>query len=248
MTRCVFCDREHKSREHVIPQWLGEPLKDSHPVAPGKHRIGLTHRYTPPAGREAEAREWSMAGPDLVTTEVCGQCNNGWLAELESRVKPTLEKLVRGEPADVLSDDQPAMATWCYKTVLLMQLVRPGKFRFIPRERYSQLRHDGRPPSDVRLWLGSTPVDGLVVHEATMGASLSTLSSKHPGYFSVLTVGHLVILCSGRCHPSAEPLSFDAHTEGKAVLRLWPGSIRTAQWPPVEVIHDLGLEALGALI
>jgi hypothetical protein len=164
------------------------------------------------------------------------------------RTEPTLEKIVRGEPADVLSDDQPAMATWCYKTVLLMQLVRPGKFRFIPRERYSQLHRDGRPPSDVRLWLGSTPVDGLVVHEATMGANLSTLSSKHPGYFSVLTVGHLVILCSGRCHPSAEPLSFDAHTEGKAVLRLWPGSIRTAQWPPAEVIQDLGLEALGDLI
>lgn len=248
MTRCVFCDREHKSREHVIPQWLGEPLKDSHPVAPGKRRIGLTHRYTPPAGREAEAREWSMAGPDLVTTEVCGQCNNGWLAELEGRVKPTLEKIVRGEPADVLSDDQPAMATWCYKTVLLMQLVRPGKFRFIPRERYSQLRRDGRPPSDVRLWLGSTPVDSLVVHEATMGARLSTPSSKHPGYFSVLTVGHLVILCSGRCNPSAEPLSFDAHSEGNAVLRLWPTSIRTAHWPPAEVIQDLRLEALGALI
>jgi hypothetical protein len=98
------------------------------------------------------------AGPGLVTTEVCGQCNNGWLAELEDRVKPTLEKIVRGEPADVLSDDQPAMATWCYKTVLLMQLVRPGKFRFIPRERYSQLHRDGRPPSDVRLWLGSTPL------------------------------------------------------------------------------------------
>jgi hypothetical protein len=212
------------------------------------HRIGLTHRYTPPAGREAEAREWSMAGPDLVTTEVCSECNSGWLAELEARVKPTLGKIVRGEPGNVLSDDQPAMAMWCYKTVLLIQLVRPGKFRFIPRERYVQLHGDGRPPSDVRLWIGATPVDGLVVHEATMEARLSTLSSNHPGYFSALTVGHLVILCSGRCHPSAEPLSFDARTEGKAVVRLWPASIRTAQWPPAEVIQDLRLEALGALI
>ncbi len=46
---CVFCDREHKSREHVIPQWLGEPLRDSHAVAPGMRRTRLTHRYTPPA-------------------------------------------------------------------------------------------------------------------------------------------------------------------------------------------------------
>lgn len=211
-------------------------------------RIGLTHRYTPPAGREAEAREWSMAGPDLVTNEVCGQCNNGWLAELEARVKPRLGKIVRGEPVDLHSDDQPAMATWCYKTVLLMQLVRPGKFRFVPRERYSQLHRDGRPPSDVRLWFSETPVDGLVVHEATMEARLSTLSSKHPGYFSVLTVGHLVILCSGRCHPSSEPLSFDARTEGKAEARLWPASIRPTHWPPAEIIQDLSLAAIGTLI
>ena len=81
-----------------------------------------------------------------------------------------------------------------------------------------------------------------------MEARLSTLFSKHPGYFSVLALGHLVILCSGRCNPSSEPLSFDARTEGKAVFRLWPASIRTAHWPPAEVIQDLRLEALGALI
>lgn len=248
MTRCVFCDREAKSGEHVIPRWLGEPLKDSHAVAPGMRRIGLTHRYTPPAGRDAEAREWSTPGPDLVTNEVCGQCNNGWLAELEERVKPTLGKIVRGEPTTLLSDDQPAMAAWCYKTVLLMQLVRPGKFRFIPHERYSQLHRDRRPPNDARLWLGATAVDGQVVHEATMEARLSTITSKHPGYFSVLTAGHLVILCSGRCHQAAEPLSFDARAEGQAVMRLWPASIRSAHWPPAKVIQDLNLEALGALI
>lgn len=232
----------------MIPQWLGEPLRESHPVAPGRLRIGLTHRYTPPAGREAEAREWSMPGPDLVTTEVCGQCNNGWLAELEGRVKPRLEGIVRGEPTNLLSDDQPAVATWCYKTVLLMQLVRPGKFRFIPRERYAQLHREERPPSDSRLWLGATPVDGLVVHEATMEANLSTLTSKHRGYLSVLTVGHLLILCSGRSREVSEPLSFDARAEGKALVRLWPASIRAAQWPPAEVIQDLKLEALGGLI
>lgn len=246
MRRCVFCDREAKSREHVIPRWLGEPLKGSHPVAPGMRRIGLTHRYTPPPGREAEAREWSMPGPDLVTTEVCGDCNSGWLSELESHAKPALGRIVLGEGIDLPSDDQRAMAAWCYKTVLLMQLVRPDSF--IPRERYSQLHQERRPPSDVRLWLGVTAVDGQVVHEATRDVRLSTLSSKHPGYLSVLTVGHLLILCSGRSHESTEPLSFDARTEGKALVRIWPASIRAAHWPPSEVTHDLKLEALATLI
>jgi hypothetical protein len=249
MARCVFCDRETKSREHVIPRWLGDPLKDSRPLPAGMRRIGLTHLYTPPPARENEAREWSTHGPDLVTTGVCGECNTGWLARLESRIKPILTGIVLGQGAELLSDDQIATATWCYKTMLLMQLIRPGAdFRIIPRERYSQLYREGRPPDDVRIWLGAVVNDGPVVHEAITRVRLSTMSSKRPGYLSALVVGNLLTLCSGRCNRSAEPLRFDARANGKTLVQLWPASIHTAHWPPTDVVDDLKLETIAALI
>jgi hypothetical protein len=155
MSRCIFVIERLRAANIIIPRQLGETLKHSRPLAPGMLRIGLTHRYTPPPGQEAEALEWSTPGPDLVTTEVCAECNSGWLASLEDRAMPALRAIVLGVEADLFSDDQIALAAWCYRTVLLIQLVRPGaSFKIIPRSRYSQLYQERRPPADVRIWLG----------------------------------------------------------------------------------------------
>lgn len=249
MARCVFCDQETKSREHVIPRWLGNPLKDSRPLPAGMLRIGLTHIYTPPAGREDEARKWSTYGPELVTTSVCGACNSGWLADLESRTKPILTGIVLGEKTALLSDGQIAVATWCYKTMLLMQLIRPGAhFKIIPRERYAQLHREARPPDDVRIWLGTVVGEGPVVHDAITTINLSTLSSKKPGYFTALVVGNLLILCAGRCYKSNDPLFFDADADGTTLVKIWPASIHPVKWPPNDVVADLKLETLAALV
>jgi hypothetical protein len=157
MSACVFCGCQGRSREHVIELQLGEALKASRPAAAGLHRTGLIQRYTPPAGQEDTAREWATAAPDLVTTEVCTDCNNGWLARLADRAMPTLCEMVLGHEVLLTRDEQVAVAKWAYKIVLLMQRARPrANFNIIPRERYSQLHEAGRPPADVRLWLGIT--------------------------------------------------------------------------------------------
>jgi hypothetical protein len=162
---------------------------------------------------------------------------------------PALSAVVLGSESDLRSEDQIAMAAWCYRTVLLMQLIRPNaRSEMIPRLRYSDFHRDGRPPADVRVWLGARTPDEAVVHAATDEAPLTTLNSKLPGYFSLLTVGYLVILCSGRAAESEEPLHFDARAEDRALVRVWPASIRTVRWPPPEAIQDLRLEALAPLI
>jgi hypothetical protein len=46
----------------------------------------------PPAGQEDTAREWASAGPTLVTTEVCLECNNEWLARIGDRAMPPLSE------------------------------------------------------------------------------------------------------------------------------------------------------------
>ncbi len=156
---CVFCGRPGRSREHVIEQQLGEALKASRPLAADMRRIGLIQRYTPPAEQEDTAREWASAGPELVTTEVCLECNNEWLARIGDRAMPPLSEMVLGISRALPAHEQKALATWAYKTVLLMERVRPGaSFKVIPRERYSQLHQAKRPPPDVRVWLGATTV------------------------------------------------------------------------------------------
>jgi hypothetical protein len=249
MSTCVFCGGPGRSREHVIEQQLGEALKASRPLADDMRRIGLIQRYTPPAGEEDTAREWASAGPDLVTTEVCSECNNEWLARIADRAMPILCEMVLRRSKVLPADEQKAVATWAYKTVLLMERVRPGaSFKVIPRERYSQLHQAERPPSDVRVWLGLTTTAEAVVHSTAQRAPMTTLSSRHPGYIAILTVGHVLVVCAGRASESPEPLHFAARSEGRALVQVWPASLRATAWPPAQVTEDLTLEGLAALI
>ena len=249
MGACVFCGRPGRSREHVIELQLGKALKASRPLAADMRRIGLIQRYTPPVGEEDTAREWASAGPDLVTTEVCVECNNGWLARVADGAMPMLCEMVLGREMPLCAEDQVAVAKWAYKTVLLMQRARPSaNFKVIPKERYLQLHQVGRPPGDVRIWLGVTRPVEAVVHSAAEKAPMTTLTSRLPGYVAVLTVGHLLIVCAGRVSESPQPLLFEARAQGRALIQVWPASLHPAKWPPVQVTDDLTLDGLAELL
>jgi len=212
-------------------------------------RIGLIQRYTPPAGQEDTAREWASAGPDLVTTKVCSECNNQWLARIADRAMPMLCEMVLRRTRVLPADEQKAVAAWAYKTVLHMERVHPGaSFKVIPRERYSQLRQAERPPSDVRVWLGVTTTAEAVVHSTAQRAPMTTLSRRHAGYIAILTVGHVLVVCAGRASESPEPLHFAARSEGRALVQVWPASLHATEWPPAQVTKDLTLKGLAALI
>jgi hypothetical protein len=101
---------------------------------------------------------------------------------------------------------------------------------------------------DVRLRLAVMTHEGPVVHETPAEGRLCTMDSKLPGYLSALTIGSLLILCSGRSREFDAPLHFDSHTEGEVLARIRPASVRPMHWPPPVVLHDLNLEALAALI
>jgi len=249
MELCVFCGERAGSREHVIANWLDGPLNASHPVGTGMLRIGLTHRFTPAPGSAEAPREWNPRGPDLVTTNVCDGCNTGWLASLENLVKPLLTPLVLGHSSAMGSEDQQVLAMWCYKTTLLMQLVRgSGHERLIPLERYCELYKSRRPPSDTRIWLGTVNLGGNILHDVATEVQMTTLRSSMPGYLALLTLGRVLVLCGGRCREADEPMRVETRSIGKTLVALWPASIRALQWPPPEPIVALDFASLTGLI
>jgi hypothetical protein len=248
MARCVFCGEGAASREHVIPQWLDEPIKGSRPLDPGRVRIGITHRYTPSPESGSAIREWSAPGPDLVTKEICKTCNNERLSQLETTIRSEIGEMVMGHPVEIESEAQVPVASWAYKTILLIQLVKPGEFTLIPRERYAEFYRLCRPPTDTRIWLGAVIQGSSILHEVTTPVDMTTLRTSSPGYFAALTIGNLLILCGGRLSPSDEPLRVETRAAGRALLPLWPASIRSLNWPPPTGIEDLSPASLVELI
>jgi hypothetical protein len=193
-------------------------------------------------------REWSAPRPDLVTKEVCKTCNNERLSDLETAVRAEIGEMVMGHPVEIKSETQVAVASWSYKTVLLMQLVKPDEFTLIPRDRYAEFYQLRRPPADTRLWLGVVIQGSSILHEVTIPVEMTTLRTRSPGYFAALSIGNLLLVCGGRLTPSEEPLRVETRSAGSALLPLWPASVRPIRWPPLTAIEDLGPESLVDLI
>ena len=73
------------TREHVLPDWLTEIGLDPEPSI---HHAGPLNRLP---------RQWSAKPFKTTVKMVCASCNNGWLSQLESAVKPVIAPLIRGE-------------------------------------------------------------------------------------------------------------------------------------------------------
>jgi hypothetical protein len=113
---CLFCSKaltkKNATNEHVLPQWV---LRE----------FGIADRIIRPAGLQrgnAPARRthpWSR----LVVSDVCADCNSGWLSDLENAAKPVIPSLATGERAvTMLTDEEDlSLARWAAKTTFLLQ-------------------------------------------------------------------------------------------------------------------------------
>jgi hypothetical protein len=233
----------------VIAQWLDVPLRASQRsgvASRGITRATLTNRWKPPPNTSHAARSWVSKHPELVTTSLCRRCNNEWLNQMETAARPHLEPMITGEPVELDSDAQRAVAVWAYKTALLMQLLRPENVRVIPMERYTALYADGRPPTDARVWLGAVQ-GGPAMSEALTRTKLTSPSGATPAWFSAIALGNLLFACAGRLVMTDEPLRMSAKAEGSALAPVWPASLHSVVWPPVAVLTGLDFDDLTDL-
>ena len=113
---CLFCrkalTKKNATNEHVMPRWV---LRE----------FGIADRVISPAGWQrgkAPARRthtWSR----LLVSDVCADCNSGWLSDLENAVKPVIPSLATGERAVTMLTDEEnlSLARWAAKTTFLSQ-------------------------------------------------------------------------------------------------------------------------------
>ena len=84
---CIFCGQPGGNREHIVGKWL---LNDLNLYAT-RTRIGFGNLLK--TGKMDEIDEPRSLG-SFITDAVCAICNNGWMSQLESAVKPLLSPLL----------------------------------------------------------------------------------------------------------------------------------------------------------
>src|SRR5260370_28165312 len=102
--KCLFCNEDANSKEHVWPQWILRLPPARRPV---RQRLGT-------------GKEVTYSG-DFKLKGVCSTCNNGWMSELETEVRPILGPIVQDLSIQLDLEDQKKIARWAFKTAIVLE-------------------------------------------------------------------------------------------------------------------------------
>jgi hypothetical protein len=169
----------------------------------------------------------------------CRTCNSNFFNELELPCRPFLAEAIADRSATIDADAKRAIATYAYKTALLLNL------NAIPRKQWPRsvidqcalLYQTRRAPVGVRVWIGRFDLRETfpdMVH----GGRLSELQVRRKGRLYrgtqfILTFGYVlffVVFWEG-----AAPDDFFVEKERVApesLIRVWPAFVELATWPP----------------
>lgn len=233
MRVCLFCDDRAGTKEHVWPQWLISCVgPDS--SSPTEYWNSI---YSPP-------KRW--LGPKVTTRQICGACNNGWMSELESKVRATMGSLINDLSFLIDREQQGAVASWAMKTAMVIEGMKQDKNNFYSVEQRHSFRSALIPPPDTAIWLGRCVQSNLLHGEARKlhARKSATPNPLDDGCATTFVVGRLVIqLLSVKRKPETGQCDLrirmrDGPWERK-LMQVWPIERERVNWPPPESFNDL---------
>lgn len=217
---CVFCGRRPVTAEHVWPAWLQRLLPE--PLVLGHVRTLELE------GVEQPSHGWEAPLFGQRVRAVCGGCNHGWMSDLEQQAQPVLRPTLEGHGQALDCDGQRVLATWAYKTCLMLNLLFRDHKTGVPASHYAYLCKHGEPPPEASLWL--TAFNSVrPATFATAGMAISrpgelVTGADTPNVYSVtFTVGPLAFHVLGVHDPEAIGVDpRQGRFADSRVHRLWP--------------------------
>ncbi len=108
--KCIFCGAQGNiSKEHFWPEWLAPHIAQA---AKSRRISGL---LASEGKQPQQLRSFSERDGSVLTKKfrvVCKNCNNGWMSQMESAVKPTLIALINRSKLALSSKDTQILALW----------------------------------------------------------------------------------------------------------------------------------------
>jgi hypothetical protein len=211
--------------EHAVPQWARKFL-----TGEGAY----THR------RELGG-EWSKAQLDVTVSAVCKPCNTGWMSNLEGLAGGLVAGAIAGRGVQTWTPrQQRQVATWTYKTALMMDRASGGIER-VPPAHYRFLKKNLHPPGCVRVWTAIHIPRGPT---STFQAAFSKGTQLHLEHASGMTlhaytitanIGHFafqVLGYAGRHQINVNPGTIQNYAPVDYEIGIWPVQAVPVEWPP----------------
>ena len=237
---CRFCGQPGSSEDHIIPKWIGRLLSEGAP--PGTHYVFHHRSANPEAGVPEHGKTAKL--PAYVTRAFCEPCNNGWMSDLETRVRPALEPLVLGESRTLSRDEQGLLAFWATKTLLGFQALEDESTEWARPDEYSELYKYKAALPNSQVWLGAGEHEGDVAWHRAHTYAIG--SEQIDGFGATLAVGHAVFyLAIGYAARPGVRLRYDA---AFALKEIWPSARDELRWPPAVTLPKATPEGVAPLV
>lgn len=232
---CVFCGSRVNSNEDVWPKWLLKLLRTS-----ANEKVPIKTRWF-----QQPPKEWLTADSALKVKNVCSECNNGWMSQLESEAKPVLSPMILGGAVTLTATQQQKIAAWFTKCAMVFDSMGKGEIFYDALDRH-HLRNTSDPVLDsTRIWLGMYSEPNGIRASENHRTLMKTNLSRRPIKIHVFTmsIGHLVLQLTSLKMVHIEDLPESTlSTKGppmiEALVLIWPANLQGVQWPPSISFND----------
>ncbi|OQP64628.1 hypothetical protein [Niastella populi] len=132
--QCIFCGSKDLSREHIYSKWIFTILQAKEKVfKPSFHFIERSNanEYADNFSNDvSDGRE--IRYDDFTLKQVCNACNNGWMSELEVKVKNIFVDLLDNclDINHISADDALTLSQWVILKTMLASLTTQQKIVF----------------------------------------------------------------------------------------------------------------------
>lgn len=237
--QCIFCGKHGNSKEHAWPRWLIKLLnaaQESRPMSLRRH--------------DGTGANWLAKNAPLQFKEVCAECNNEWMSELETESIPIMTPLIMGEAMTLDTRQQITLGAWATKCAMLFDANDAGEV-FYDRLDCLHFRKSLTPSlSSTNIWLGRYNTSGsprAFTEHRTLRTPLMRSGNPVKSHVHTMAFGFLVLQIVSFKRTVHESRAFRINFQhvgnlpwDKLTVEIWPNAfeLKSARWPPALAFDD----------
>jgi hypothetical protein len=161
---CIFCGATPLSKEHIWSEWTYKILPR---IKGASHTRGVidTSRITTKEHRIVSQKTYQGSVNSIKLRAVCTSkprsvnslgnvgCNNGWMSDLETAVKPIVTPLILDQQTILGKERLQTLASWIATKVMVAEYSDPPRVVSTAEDR-KFLMETGEPPATWKIWIG----------------------------------------------------------------------------------------------
>ncbi len=151
--KCIFCNGYGLTKQHVFPDWIKKILpRDSTNHHQNITSYALGNNKTIFVHPDLQIKNGHPGSRKI--RNVCGNCNNGWMSELEQIAKPSLTDLILGNNTTLSQGIQAIIARWVVMTSIMAEYTDTNTISIQELHR-TLLMSKSNPGEGWQIWLGN---------------------------------------------------------------------------------------------